>query len=197
MGNCINIKILTENEMYQPLKLQLNGNVRIEYDKTELSLFCKKITDNCFYIPLTPNNDFSSSNFQYALNLSRMSSIILQINAPVFEGSISIFSLNILRIMSGMVGLLLDLTTNTTNAINIIKWILKNKVLEGDNNCPVNLDIIKLNDKYLNCKTCHKNFLLDITHKYIDIKKICPHCKQQWKEFITYVSILHLVPSST
>jgi len=173
------------------IQLILNGHERINYNQLELSLFCNKISDSCFYLPLTPNKDFNDNNFQYGLNLSRIETTTLIIDAPNFSGSISIFTRNILRYMSGMACVTFALLNSEFSDIssinNIITWIEEIKSLEGDNICPVNLEEIKLNDKYLKCKTCHKNFLLNITQHYIETKKKCPHCRQKWQGYITYL----------
>jgi len=135
-------------------------------------------------MPLTPNSNFNNSNFDCALNLSCFESTFLRINGPPFEGSISVFCYN--RLYIYYAGARLEFTNidNKNSTSNKLEWIIKNKILEGNNECPVNLS--KINDQYLNCETCHKNFLLNVTQKFIETKKICPHCKQQWKTFIVY-----------
>jgi phage FluMu protein Com len=49
------------------------------------------------------------------------------------------------------------------------------------------MDIV-IGNEYLNCTTCHKNFLTNVTYSYIENKKICPHCKQQWKNNNIYIN---------
>ena len=51
-------------------------------------------------------------------------------------------------------------------------FMIINKIIEGDNECPVTLELIDKNDTYISCETCHKNFKDDIIKLWLKENKV-------------------------
>ncbi len=67
-------------------------------------------------------------------------------------------------------------------------FMIVNKIIEGDNECPIALELIDKNDKYLSCETCYKNFKDDIIELWLKENKNCPYCRSQWTNKIIYIN---------
>lgn len=66
-----------------------------------------------------------------------------------------------------------------------INEVVINKLLEGDDQCPIFYKTIEPEDEYLCCETCHKNLSTDVLN-YIQQSKKCPMCRSQWHTIQIY-----------
>ncbi len=69
------------------------------------------------------------------------------------------------------------------NSYDINKWTIKYVIiLETDRNieCPINLELIKLNDQYCKCSQCKYNFSKDALVEAFKTNNTCPMCRFEW-----------------
>ena len=64
--------------------------------------------------------------------------------------------------------------------------INKNKVLKGNNVCPITYQQIK--DRYMNCYTCKKNFDEDALKTWLSKKFTCPTCRKFWSNPFVFIN---------
>lgn len=161
-----------ENFNYLKIYNNNNNNVSFEINKIHFNDEFIKINEKTFFYSL----ENKGIRGEYKININY--NIDEKINF-IFEKN------NELRYMGGYFGFKYQLDKMVLNKKTFTLQEL-NKELEGDNFCPVNHTEIKENDKYLNCSTCNKNFLLECTLQWIKDKKQCPHCKTSWIQIQVY-----------
>ena len=123
------IENITINDI-DNLKILLNGQERLSYDRHMLLLFVKQLSPDLLYISLD-NKPWSDNDFNGALNMSRIENIIIKINSAV-ETNVNIYSIipNILVYSSGIVGLRYEYSINmvslpTNQQLLRIKLLIK------------------------------------------------------------------------
>jgi len=177
------------------IKFLLNNNIRINYNKTMIQLFTKKISDRCIYIPLD-NEDFNESTNNASLNCDRFDNISLRIDSNVNQNvTIRALNVNILKVMGGMAGLVYHYnmaslwTPNHSNVtIPNSTWVEDNKKIEGDTKCAICLSNIENENKYMTCTTCKKNFMEEPLREWLVKDNSCPLCRSEWTERIIYIN---------
>jgi hypothetical protein len=77
------------------------------------------------------------------------------------------------------------------NPYDINKWTIKYVIiLETDRNmeCPINLELIKLNDQYCRCTQCKHNFSKEALIESFKTNHTCPMCRAEWSDKTLYVN---------
>ena len=183
------------------LSIVLNGHNRLVYDNAMLNLFTEKISNDCYYLSLD-NEPFNNSRFNCALNLDRIDTTNIIINTNQTQNIVLYaININILRIMMGMAGLAFMGTSINIVPSEQITGIETNiyrlslppeqtieKILEGDNTCPISHNTIRLEDKYMICTTCNKNFSYEQIQIWLAIKLDCPLCRAEWDNNNIYIN---------
>jgi len=177
------------------IKFLLNNNIRINYNKTMIQLFTKKISDRCIYIPFD-DEDFNESTNNASLNCDRIDNISLKIDSNVNQNvTIRALNVNSLRVMNGMAGVvyLYNMTSLwTSNRSNVtipnFIWVEDNKKIEGDTKCAICLSNIENENKYITCTTCKKNFMEEPLREWLVKDNSCPLCRSEWTERIIYIN---------
>lgn len=178
------------------LKILLNHSDHIIIDKYSIHNSIRKIDENNFYLPFEGNFDFNNLDISKGINFTQIDSIKLQLSlSEPANFSIEAKILNILRIANGLGQLCYDNGNLIFNpqlpmeTVNIpTEFTTENKILVGDNLCPVNYEGILEGDQYLNCQVCLKNFKLNIVKQWIESKMKCPLCRQTWTQFKIFVN---------
>jgi hypothetical protein len=65
-----------------------------------------------------------------------------------------------------------------------LEWEYVNKKLDSIENCPVTFNDIE--EEYICCSVCNKIFDIEVKEMWIDIRKKCPHCRQEWSNYVIY-----------
>lgn len=181
--------MLDNIENIKNVEIKVNGNSRFSYNKIELELFCKKITNNLIYIPLTQFN-YDCDNYNSAINLSKNSNLTFIINSESKQnGYIIYLTPNLLTYNAGVIGLRFFYESGF-----ILNKIIQeiNKILEGDKCCPIEHLEIEQGEKYMKCTTCKKNFKEESIKKWLEMKipSNCPHCRVIWQDNTVYINSL-------
>ena len=181
--------MLNNIENIKNIELKVNGNSNFSYNKIELELFCKKITNNLIYIPLTSFN-YDCDNYNSAINLSKNLDVKFIISSESEQnGYIIYLTPNLLAYSSGLIGLRFFYGSGF-----ILNKIIQeiNKILEGDKCCPIEHLEIEQGEKYMKCTTCKKNFKEESIKKWLEMKipSNCPHCRVIWQDNTVYVNSL-------
>ena len=180
------------------IKFILHNQTRINYNKTMIQLFTKKISDRCIYIPLD-NDDFNELNNHGSLNCDRFDIISLIIDSNVNQNvTIRALNINILRVMSGLAGLVYeynmtsqyheDENENENVTISNSIWVEDNKKIEGDTKCAICLSNIENENKYMTCTTCKKIFMEQSLREWLVKENNCPLCRSEWTENIIFIN---------
>lgn len=164
-------------------------------DKFDILINTKKIKENIIYIPFNNvNNFFDNINPNNNVNFNHQLHFKIyfdnEINNVNFK--IHIINFNKLHYEHGFLGLTYfnngnnNNNDNNNNDNNI--WNECNKILNGNNECPVTLNILK--DKYIKCNICNNNFDILVIEEWIKKKKkkICPMCRGKWTNFVIYIN---------
>lgn len=172
----------------------LNEHSFINLNKYNIKHFVREIDDKCFYLPFGDNLDFNNNDYNSSVNFSRLDSITIELNYNLEDNEFLNFTigtklLNIFRTSSGMSGLAFSLIDTHMEDFKKNIFTRLNKKILGDPYCAINCSDIEENQEYLNCSTCHKNFLFEVTRQWIEQRKKCPHCIQPWNNFIIYKNI--------
>ena len=63
-------------------------------------------------------------------------------------------------------------------------------ILETDRNmeCPIQLELIQLNDEYGRCKQCKYNFSKEALMNVFKTKSTCPMCRAKWLDKTLYTN---------
>jgi hypothetical protein len=62
--------------------------------------------------------------------------------------------------------------------------------INDDNNCPISLKNIEIEEHYMTCEVCSKNFLAEYLIKWIDEHtENCPMCRSEWKFRKIYINV--------
>lgn len=161
----------------------INDSVLFDYDKIMIHYFLQPInnTNNCFYLSLD-NKPFQLLSINGAINFNKIDNVYFKITSKKEQTiQINYFEQNILRIECGLVGLFYLRNYNCKNYFN--------KLLTGDNYCPVTHEEIKSGELYMTCNSCKKNFqqkaISDWLKKY---KKNCPYCRSPWENKLVYIN---------
>jgi hypothetical protein len=72
--------------------------------------------------------------------------------------------------------------------LQLNNWDEEFKLLEDTKECIVMYVEINKGDKYLECNKCYKVFCEDIKNNWINKYKDCPHCRQEWDNFVVYIN---------
>ncbi len=164
------------------IEFLLNNATRFNYNKIMIRLFTKKISDRCIYIPLD-EDDFNGLNNQGGLNCDRIEIISLRIDSNINQNvMIRALNVNVLRIESGIGGLVIPHSPNIPHSPEI------NKKIEGDIICAISLLHIQNENKYMTCTVCKKNFMEESLRKWLVKENNCPTCRSQWTENIIYIN---------
>lgn len=175
------------------LEILLNGHTRLKLNQYNLPYLVNRLSESTFYLPFDGNFDFNNTDLAYGTNFSRIDNVSLKITtqniiAPI-DFQVGVKTVNLLRMMSGMAGLDFAYGNISSSPVSIQEFEIENKVISGDTLCPVNYEEITENDEYLNCGKCHKNFLLNVVQQWVQEKKKCPMCRQQWINWKIYKNI--------
>lgn len=198
------------------ISLRLNGSDRFVYDEIMINMFCNKISDNLLYVPFVYNQipNFmmcTAESFIGLLNSSRVETaeMALEFNN---ECDFSICSLNgnLLRMMSGMIGLvmvpsevpreniMMETWTNVPpvqpRTSNRIAWTEENKTINGRNNeCPISYVEFVTGSKYCCCSICNVNYDAQTLKDYFTLQRVnmskCPTCRSNWTNYVVYTNI--------
>ena len=117
------------------------------------------------YLQLSFDNlNFNDTTENSAINFSQIKIISIKINSNTTQNVIlRALNLNILRIASGMGGVVYDIKENEEILNNISCRI------EGDTFCSIGyLEIID-NDNYMKCDECNKNFITHLLKEWLCI----------------------------
>jgi hypothetical protein len=164
-------------------ELILQSHTRIKYDKEMLSFFTKKINNNCVYLSFD-NLNFNDTTWNSAINFSRIENISIKISSNITQKVIlRALNLNILRIVSGMGGVVYDIKEREEIVNNIPRRI------EGDSLCPIGYLDIMDNDSYMKCDECNKNFITHLLKEWLRLNKSCPCCRTKWTNNNSYINI--------
>jgi hypothetical protein len=82
------------------------------------------------------------------------------------------------------------------NPYDINKWTIKYVIiLETDRNmeCPINLELIKLNDEYCKCNECKYNFSKEALMEAFNTNYTCPMCRAEWTDKTKYINKSQLI----
>jgi hypothetical protein len=85
----------------------------------------------------------------------------------------------------------IDNVNNFANLFDINEWPIELMLLlETDRNieCPISLEIIKLDDQYCRCVQCKYNFSKNALISAFKNKRSCPMCRSDWKDKIVYIN---------
>jgi len=181
--------MLDNIENIKNVELKVNGTSRFSYNKIELELFCKKITNNLIYIPLNQFN-YDCDNYNSAINLSKNSNLTFIINSESKQNGYIIYLTPNLLVCNGGLICLRFFYESGFILNKIIQEI--NKILEGDKCCPIEHLEIEQGEKYMKCTTCKKNFKEESIKKWLEMKNPsnCPHCRVIWQDNTVYVNSL-------
>lgn len=171
------------------LGIQFNGTDRLNYNKTMIDLFVKKIGKDIIYIQLDDsNNKFDDYIFTSSANFSRIDDIKIKFDTEIDQNiRILILSANCLNYIGGNAKLMYAYDIPK----NIVKKFIK-KLIEGDKMCPINHDIISNEDHYMNCITCKKNFKEDELKRWFEKSATCPHCRSKWQDNTVYINEINV-----
>lgn len=208
MSGIINGFILSNinPDIINKIDLKLNNLLRIQYkDKYEIITNTTRINDKSLYINLNLLN-YDENISTSSLDTHFIDNITLNLGLDTGHNNLNFqilcYSNNIISYNFGSIGLqnlnnsysyssditvtLIDIsdTSQINNSINISKWDTKNKKLEGNVECPVTFLI--LDNEYIMCSQCKKNFNVFVKKKWIDNKKNCPMCRTNWNNFYIY-----------
>lgn len=186
------------------IKLILQDQETINYDDDLIDLYCHKVSNNLIYIPFNPNllTSYTTNtidSFIGGINFSRLNYIKIETewSQPQNSFKLYFYTLNILRIISGMCGFAytenpiidLDYNNHQISSSNQIIFTTKYKIIDQNKIiCPISLEKINQNDHYMLCNTCKNCFLETEIKKWFDIKKCCPLCKINWTNNIIYIN---------
>jgi len=214
----IPINVLSSIKIYNDRFRMINRNINniipiIEFiDNSYIHYFCNIINDDTLYIPLCGNNMFDnidSNSFNSTYDNMLLLDIITStgINYDVKVGIIINQSFSYIDGIGGLqvdygsnawflssLSSLSSMTSNNTiqNNNSKIKW--KNEIkpiLDSDYKyCCVTLEYINIDEKYITCNCCNKNFKENVI-KWIEEKFNCPHCRNKWdiSNYILYENI--------
>lgn len=175
------------------LGIQINRVNRLNYNKTMIDLFVKKIGNDIVYINLDDsNNKFDDYIFTSSLNFSRINEVHINIDTEI-DQNIRILSLSANCLMYNNIITVLRYPYN-----NIPEYIIKKiekfikKQLEGDKLCPIGYDEINNGDHYMNCVTCKKNFNPYNLKTWLEKSYTCPHCRSKWQDNKIYVNEINV-----
>ena len=177
-------------EEIKQISFYICGHTRFSYNKFQIELFSKKISNNLVYIGLDLDNGYDNDNYNGALNLNGISDVKFEIESLSKQNSsIFFFTPNVLKTLSGCCGLLFTYSSGFEIEKEIIIKII-NKIIEGDNLCPIEHMEIEKGEKYMSCNTCKKNFMEENIKIWLNMKitKICPHCRSNWSNFQVYIN---------
>jgi len=172
------------------LEILYNGQSRLKLNKFNLPYLVRRLSETCFYVPFDGNFNFNNTDLNLGSDFGRITDVRLNVTTTTPTNfQVGVKTVNLLRIVMGMGGLVFSYGTDNnpsiSNNLNNI-FVRENKVISGDTLCAVNYEEIEENDEYLNCGKCHKNFLLNIVQQWVQEKKKCPMCQQQWINWKIY-----------
>ena len=174
------------------LGIQFNRKYRLNYNKTMIDLFIKKISNDIVYINFDDsNNKFDDYIFTSSANFSRIDEVYINIDTEI-DQNIRILTLNAncLQYSQNFINLMYS--------YNIPEYIIKKikkfikKQLEGDKLCPIGYGEINNGDHYMNCITCKKNFNPDNLNTWLEKSYTCPHCRSKWQDNIVYINEINV-----
>jgi len=178
------------------IKISLDDSILLSYDKNMIHFFLQKLSKNCYYLSFGNNDFFDSINYNQSINLTRFERFTLTIcSQKIQKINLHFLCANVLVTKNGLSGLHFGGVTLT-----ILKSASKplsgsigsqRKPLEGDPQCSISLEDIKIDDEYMTCSTCKKNFFKDKLTTWFSSRpvKICPHCRSRWYHTTIYVNI--------
>lgn len=80
---------------------------------------------------------------------------------------------------------ILHFQINSENTIeNTNTWEYIDEKLNEEIECCVSFETIT--DEYISCDKCKKIFDIQVKDMWIENKKHCPHCRQEWTNYIIY-----------
>jgi len=61
-----------------------------------------------------------------------------------------------------------------------------------DNICPISQELISLNNNYMKCNFCNKNFLETVLIEWLQSRhnynRTCPTCRRLWSDYNVYIN---------
>lgn len=180
---------------------RLNEHDRFDLNRFLIMTKCKKINQHLLYFPFNWEQSYSErtfQSFQGSVNFSRIVSTSLTITFDVATNNVQIYSLsgNIFRQMNGMGGIAHDIhLCNDTYDLrnNPLKSPADTTTMKPIVNidratCPISCEQIGIGDKYMCCCTCNNNFREDPLKQWLKSKRVCPLCRDAWKNFEIYTN---------
>lgn len=194
-------------EAIEAIKLTVNGATLINCDnKMKLSLFLKKITNDCYYLSFN-NSPFNSMNFDKSLSFSFINQTSLTIESIVQQENVTIKSLssNNLKYLDGCCGHHYSSSSdvpsgNLSNGFQPSLWVDDNifdysSLIEPKKKIEMVISGKLKVEKIDQCPICRINdsdIVLNCYHQYCEtcIKEVinaglcsCPYCNKEIKSF--------------
>ena len=182
-NNIYEVATKTPLEEAKFLSADLQNNILFNYDQLMIHFFLQPIknSSDCFYLSFD-NQPFHKLIISCALNFYKIDNICLKIISKVKQKiHIKYFEQNIMRIDSGLTGLLFLRNYNNNNEIC--------KLITNDNYCPITHDKISIGESYMTCSSCKKNFQQKALSNWLkSYQNNCPHCRVSWQNKIVYIN---------
>jgi len=61
-----------------------------------------------------------------------------------------------------------------------------NKITEEE--CCISYEKININNDYMICNTCNKQYLFENINEWLKIQNTCPHCRENWTSNVIYIN---------
>ena len=182
------------------LQLHLNGQERYNYNKTMINIIGRKVSDNLLYIPFGNRTDFENTEMNSyigSLNHNRIDDVKMTVTFDNMDTSHSFKlhsqSFNIIRYMSGMMGLVYGfsqstepiITTTTTTTTTITTESIYRR-LTNVQQCPINMEDI-IGD-YGKCGTCNNCFNYEPIMQWVNSHHTCPLCRSHWTDNTKFIN---------
>ena len=123
-------------------------------------------------------NIFHTSNFNR--DISNFVSNVNNINFMLNENHFNRDSNNS-NILKKYISIILKKYEMFKEQCNLINKLTKEE-------CCISYDKININNKYMICNTCNKQYLFENINKWLKIQNTCPHCRQNWTSKTIYIN---------
>jgi len=177
-------------------KHEMNHEISESYNKFQMHVFFKKISDTLLYVPFNFNERYDNtdiSSYHGSMNNQRVDCLNMYLtfnntNNKVIKLHSLTFCDYTMRdnCMVEYIPYVQKWDDNKTGIkhrpITSMKFIALSiyKQLCNNEECHISNDVIEDNDVYSSCKQCKKTFLYDNIEKWLKDNKSCPLCRCQW-----------------
>jgi len=200
--NMLNGNAMASIDAVVPLYANPNRQIDMSGNLITVKTQCGSIYcfDNISYIPLFYNytriyniTSDSSGNTIYVNHYGNNDITIYRLN---LQGIITSGNQNIiLHDSSGNNTTTSPTTTYTdnTNSVSIFTGsIIRQKIIEQDDVCPIKQEQIEDCDIYMHCNCCNKNFFEEEIRHWLLLKSVenrtCPNCRSHWSNYDMYIN---------